>query len=134
MGSFTKEWYLRKLAEQSFCSQPCPASKDGHAVAGLEGSLHEEIQRYCDSNFPPWKVIHARMDKKSTIPNGAQDFTIFMPQGQVLCVECKSGTGKLSPEQLIWSKELAMLGHTVHVVRSMEEFIKLVETKERTHE
>jgi len=103
-------------------------------VAGLEGSLHEEIQRYCDSNFPPWKVIHARMDKKSTIPNGAQDFTIFMPQGQVLCVECKSGTGKLSPEQLIWSKELAMLGHTVHVVRSMEEFIKLVETKERTHE
>jgi len=53
-----------------------------------EVKLHEKIIAHCESQWPRWKFIHARTDRRSTIAVGCQDFTIFMPGG-VLCVECK---------------------------------------------
>jgi hypothetical protein len=44
----------------------------------------------------------------------------------MLLVECKTRLGKLSPEQLATQAWAAKLGHTVHVVRSMGEFLEVV--------
>lgn len=90
-----------------------------------EIDLHLEIIRFCDAQWPRWKVIRARSDIRSTIAVGAQDFTIFAP-GRVLCIECKGPGGKLSAEQLAWALEMQKLGHTVHLVESFEQFLKLI--------
>lgn len=91
-----------------------------------ELDLHNEIIKHCCAQFPQWKYIHANPTVKSTIQVGAQDFTIFLPGRRTLCIECKSKDGKVDPDQRIWHKEMQMLGHDVHVIRSMEEFLKLV--------
>lgn len=92
----------------------------------LEGDLHQQIIAYCNSQWPKWKYIHARMDKKSTIQKGAPDFVIFLP-GRVCCVECKRPGEKPTQEQLAWAKEMEMLQHKVHVVTSFEQFLNVVD-------
>jgi hypothetical protein len=94
-----------------------------------ERDLHDQIIDFCNSKFPRWKFIHARMDQKSTIGEGVSDFTIFMPRGQLLLVECKSSTGKISETQRDWIKEMELLGHSVHIVRSFNDFLKLCHTQ-----
>jgi hypothetical protein len=54
-----------------------------------ESDLHTDIREYCDKQWPRWKFIEARFGQRSTIAIGFQDFTIFLPNGKVLCVECK---------------------------------------------
>ncbi len=108
------------------------ADAAGEPVA-LESDLHESIMKYCDRQWPRWKYIRARMDKKSTMQVGCQDFTIFARVkidedygARVFCIECKARNEKPSPEQLAWHKEMEMVGFTVHVVRSMDEFLEVV--------
>lgn len=91
-----------------------------------ELDLHNDIIKHCRTHFPQWKYIHANPTVKSTISVGAQDFTIFLPGGRTLCIECKAKGGKVDPDQRIWHKEMQMLGHDVHVIRSMKDFLKLV--------
>ena len=111
---------VRRINPHLYPTQP--ASGDG-VISELP--LHDEIIRHCNSQCPRWKYIHARTDQKSTIGVGVHDFTIFLPGGRVLCIECKTRLGKLTPEQLAWKLEMEMLGHAVHVVRSFQEFIVL---------
>lgn len=94
-----------------------------------ESDLHDQIRKHCNAQFPKWKYIHCRMDKRSTVDKGASDFTIFMPEGKVLSVEVKTKTGKLSTEQHAWALEMKLLNHVVHVVRSMEEFLNICRTQ-----
>lgn len=90
--------------------------------ATREDKLQEEIVAWCDKQWPRWKVIRARMDKKSTIGNGIHDITVFGPYPLCVLVECKAKNGKRSKEQQIWAAEMRMLGWTVELVRSMDEF------------
>ena len=102
------------------------AKHRGHLDAPeTEAPLHNEIAAWCNAQWPKWKFIHARMDRKATIGEGVHDFTIYAPAGRVLNIECKSRTGKLSEEQRDWSHELERNGHAVHVVRTMAEFLQL---------
>jgi hypothetical protein len=117
---------------------PSPATSSPlvAAVTFVEGirnerKLHEAIIAHCDKQSPRWKYIHARMDKPSTIGLGAPDFVIFVPPNsemhrRVFCIECKRKGQKPTPEQLAWHKEMEMLGHRVHVVFSMEQFLEIV--------
>lgn len=91
------------------------------------GGLQEEIANYCNRQWPRWKFVQARADKRSTIAEGCQDFTIFASHGRTFLIECKAKDGKLSEAQRNWHKEMEMLSHTVFVVRSLEEFKLLVE-------
>ncbi len=94
-----------------------------------EMKLHDDIMSYCMSRSPRWMFIRARPDKRSTIAVGSPDFVIFLPCGKVLCVECKSKTGKWSGEQLAWREEMRMLGHELHECRSFDQFLSLCPTK-----
>jgi hypothetical protein len=113
------------LDMQRRVSKPTPAI--GREIKGKierELKLHDDIIRYCNAQWPRWKYIHARTDQRPTIAVGCQDFTIFAP-GRVLCIECKRADGKPDHDQLIWHKEMEMLGHTVHIVRSLSEFLEV---------
>jgi hypothetical protein len=105
--------------------------KIGSLSAGvpLEIPLHDDIIKFCNSQFPRWKFIHANPAVPSTIQKGCQDFTIFAP-GRVLCVECKARNEKPDSDQQIWHKEMEMNGYTVHVVRNMEQFLELTKENE----
>lgn len=92
-----------------------------------KGGLQEQIADWCRNQWPTWKVIQARPDRQSTIALGAQDFSIFAPGGRVFCIETKAAGKKQSKEQLIWAKQMEMLGHTVHLVYSFEEFLAIVQ-------
>ena len=91
-----------------------------------ERELHAQIIAHCNAQWPPWNAIHARMDKASTLEAGAPDFTIQLPAGRTLYVECKTKTGKLSEAQRNWAHMAKALGHTVHVVRSLADFLALL--------
>lgn len=93
---------------------------------GRDG-LHQKIIEHCDKQWPRWKYIHSRTDRKSTIGVGVHDFTVYLPKGRILNVECKAKDTKLTEEQAIWIKELEMLEHPVHIVRSLAEFIAIAE-------
>lgn len=103
-------------------SEPMPETEPKPKGIDSELGLHTDIIKFCLSQWPRWKYIHANPVTKSTIQKGCQDFTIFMPGGKTVCIECKDKYDKQRPDQLIWAKEMEMLGHTVYVVRSMEDF------------
>lgn len=92
----------------------------------MERDLHDQIIAFCNSQWPRWKFIHARMDQKSTVAPGAQDFTIFAPGGQCWCVECKKPGGKMTTEQLAWKKEMDLLGWNVATIYDYSGFLDLV--------
>lgn len=91
-----------------------------------ESKLHRQIIAHCAAQWPRWKTIHARMDKPSGIEVGAHDFTVFLPAGRTVCIECKKKDAKLSFEQMAWRTEMERLGHTVFIVRSFAEFLAVV--------
>jgi hypothetical protein len=124
MGISNAEFLALQARVAGNFKQPPPApSQDAVPV---EIPLHKDIIKFCDSQRPRWKYIHARTDRESTIAEGAQDFTIFMPGARVLCVECKSKTGKLDPAQVVWAHEMRTNGFTVEVVRSMADFMAVI--------
>jgi len=89
-----------------------------------ESKLHSQIMEFCDSQWPRWKYVHCRMDKKSTVAPGVHDLTIFGPHPLAILVECKKKDGKLSEAQLCWIAEMKMLNWDVHVVFSFSEFLE----------
>lgn len=134
MSQFSSSWLANYEARQQPVIRNGPAEPEQ-----LESTLHDKIMAYCDARWPRWKYIRCRMDRRSTIAVGAQDFTIFgqietqwadgpvrVKESKVWCVECKARNEKPDPEQLAWHKEMEMLGHKVHVVRSMEEFLEVI--------
>lgn len=89
-----------------------------------EDTLHDEIMAEC--NRRGWIAFHGSMAHRARRTSGEPDFHIYADRGRVFTIECKSRTGKLSTAQLgiiAWAKKL---GHTVHVVQSMAEFMEAI--------
>jgi hypothetical protein len=90
-----------------------------------ESKLHEEILGYCRSKG--WPVVHSRMDRPSTSSVGSPDFVVACDEGRTIWAEAKTGKGKLSTEQHAWIMALKSNGHKAGVVRSLQEFIELIQ-------
>jgi hypothetical protein len=118
-----KAWYLQHLAEQRAKSGSYNHVLPGECPAD-EMELHEEIILYCRNRG--WGFIRANPTKKSHITLGAPDFVILANLGRVHFIECKSATGKLRTEQLGFKIQAEMNGHIVHVVRTFDEFMEIV--------
>ena len=73
-----------------------------------------------------WAYISARPDQPSGIQVGAHDVTIFADGGRVFCFELKDREGKLSAHQRAWAALMAHNGHTVYVVRSLNEVVDVM--------
>jgi len=89
-----------------------------------EEELHAQIRAECRKHG--WYLFGTRMDKKSTMTRGAPDFVVVDSKGVFWCIEAKTRTGKLSVHQRAAAAHLRKLGVTVHVVRSLAEFIEVV--------
>ncbi len=89
-----------------------------------ESDLHNQIIDYCKSKG--WQYLHGSMAHRSRRTLGEPDFLVLADRGRLLMVECKTKTGKLSMEQQGFIAHAAKNGHVVHVVKSMEEFVKLL--------
>ena len=112
---------LRRLNPHLFGPRGRPPMGE---VAGVprEAELHEEIFDECRRRG--WIALHGSMAERTCRTLGEPDFVILADGGRVLLVECKSRSGKLSPAQAALKHHAEKLGHTVQVVRSMEEFLE----------
>lgn len=88
-----------------------------------EACLHEEIFDECRRRG--WIALHGSMAERTCRTLGEPDFVILADGGRVLFVECKTKTGKLSPAQTALKFHAEKLGHTVHVVRSLDQFLEV---------
>jgi hypothetical protein len=120
LGDIIPNDALRHLNPHLFSTRPAT----GTCGVPRESDLHEEIFDECRRRS--WIALHGSMAERTCRTLGEPDFVILADGGRVLFVECKSRTGKLSPAQAALQHHAAKLGHTVHVVRSLEEFLKLV--------
>ena len=112
---------LRRLNPHLFAPAVRPPLGAGSAC---EASLHEEIFDECRARG--WIALHGSMAERTCRTLGEPDFTILAEAGRVLFVECKTRTGKLSPAQAALKFHAEKLGHTIHVVRSLEEFRQIL--------
>ena len=96
--------------------------------AGQEAGLHRQILDWCRDNH--CAVIHSHMHRKSSQTPGSPDFAIAAPGGRTLWVECKTKAGKVDEEQRVWHFLAERHEHTVHVVRSFEEFLSVIRDQE----
>lgn len=88
-----------------------------------EVTLHHEILDYCRRHRHA--CFHGSMASRTHRTPGEPDFCV-VAHGQILLVECKTRTGKLSEEQMAVAKLVEMNGHRVHVVRHFREFLNLL--------
>lgn len=98
--------------------------RDGVGQPTDEAALHNQILDECARRG--WIAVHSRMDRATTTAKGVCDFLIIRDSGKVLLVECKSKTGKLTIEQQGFIAWCYKLQHTVHVVRSFQEFLEII--------
>ena len=114
-------------ARTQYPQESVPPPQSGHvAIApGTERDLHDQIIAHCRDNG--WYYVHSRMDQRTTIKVGCPDFIIALPHGKVLWIECKTKTGKLSEQQAGAIYALNALDHDVYVIRSMTEFLAVLE-------
>ena len=110
--------------EAKISAKKKPAQADGDPVK-IESVLMDKIIEDCGSRWPQWVCLWARRDKKSTLPVGCHDLTIFCQFPNVILIEGKARNEKPDKDQLIWHKRLEMLGWTVHVVRDWATWKKI---------
>lgn len=89
-----------------------------------EKEIHRLILLEC--NRRGFLALHGSMAHRTFRTIGEPDITILMPAGRVLFVEAKTRSGRISEEQEAFARRAQLLGHTVHIVRSFEEFIQLL--------
>ena len=114
---------LRRLNPHLFSVQrPEVGGRTEHI--SREAELHEQVFAECRRRG--WIALHGSMAERTCRTLGEPDFVILADGGRVLFVECKSRSGKLSPAQAALKFHAEKLGHAVHVVRSLQDFLKLL--------
>jgi hypothetical protein len=66
-------------------------------------------------------------------PAGVPDRLLMMPGGHVVFVEMKTAKGLVMPGQKLFLKELSRMKVPWRVIRSIDEFVALLDQLERTH-
>jgi hypothetical protein len=84
--------------------------------------LHRKIQKVCEERG--WIALHGSTAHRAMRTVGEWDFVIIADHSRVFLVECKTATGKLTPEQRALHSQAYSLGHAPMVVRSIEEFLE----------
>lgn len=93
-----------------------------HQYRGLYFAVQNENAR-TDSNASTGAIR-----KAMGVVKGVSDTLMFVPRGKWhgLCVEFKSNIGRQSPAQIEWQFKVEQQGYRYEVVRSLEEFKKLI--------
>jgi hypothetical protein len=92
--------------------------------AGQEWKLQEQIREECGRRG--WVVLTGSMANRTSRTLGEPDFVIAADRGRTFFIEAKTKVGKLSLEQQAMFAHLTKLGHIPAVVRSLDEFLKVI--------
>lgn len=57
---------------------------------------------------------------------GTPDVEVMLSGGRVVWLELKTATGRVTPTQAAWHERARAMGHTVHVVRTVDEAMAAV--------
>lgn len=88
-----------------------------------ESDLHASIMDECKRRG--WLAFHGSMAHRAMRTIGEPDFTILADKGRVFFIEAKSKTGKLRPEQIGLAMMAEKLGHKIHCIRSLKDFLEI---------
>lgn len=117
--------YADFLAMQARCAPKRNEEIANDAVgAGEEDQLHMDIMAECRRRG--WIALHGSMAHRARRTVGEPDLHVLGDAGRSWLVECKTKHSKLSPAQFAMQHHAAKLGHTIHIVRSMREFLEVV--------
>ena len=118
--------------EEILTRQAARSRERGHPVpedaVDRESKLHDQISAWCRGQVPAPAVIHSRMDRATGFTPGTPDFVLLW-RGRCILAECKEATGKVSPAQAVWHHLAEVNGFPVSIVRSMSEFLAIVNQK-----
>ncbi len=78
------------------------------------------------SNGPVLHQLGGKMVMKKSNIKGFPDMAGVFPNGRLWCIELKTPTGRLSPEQTDWITRLNMSGAMAVVLRSKEEIAEFI--------
>ena len=70
--------------------------------------------------------IKGAMNKAMGVIAGVADMCYLKPEGKTCWIEWKTDIGRQSPQQVTFEKLCRSLGHEYHIVRSEEEFLKII--------
>jgi hypothetical protein len=124
MGSISRLAFQQMLARLEASNSRISRVAKAPDSVEEEADLHAQIIDYCRSKG--WGYIHGRMDRRSTVTEGSPDFVICADSGRVFFVEAKSKDGKVSVKQQAWIAQAKRNGHTVHVLRSVQELNDII--------
>ncbi len=97
-------------------------------------------ERALQDEFEQWLRLHgylfhrAPMHTRSLLPLGHPDFTIYAANGRTVLIEYKTATGKLSPDQIDYHRQLQERGHAVFTSRSLQFSIDCLRAVEAKHQ
>jgi hypothetical protein len=121
ISQFEYEQMVARTRRGKFNAKVPPTEADD----GPEADLHQAILDECARRR--FLVFHGSMAHKAMRSPGEPDFHVFGSKGRFWMIECKTRTAKLSPDQLGVKLLAEINGHTVHVVRSFEQFLTLID-------
>lgn len=82
--------------------------------------LHNGIYCWRNNNTPQYDA-KLGMYRAFNGKRGVGDILGILPSGRFLSVECKSSTGKVSPDQILFAKMGTAIGGLCVVVHSLDE-------------
>ena len=127
-AGFTTAWYANWQARLNTPPHRRQGGQDEPPGVEREiAGLHDPIIAECKRRG--WKYVHSDPTRRTTIGEGVCDFIIYADRGRMFHVECKRKGGKLSLEQQAFIAWVGKLGHTVHVITTMTEFMAIVGEK-----
>ena len=119
-AELTTAWLMNHLARKAAAQ----AAADPDSSIKNEAALHELIIVECRRRR--WQFLHGAMSERTSRTLGEPDFIILADAGRVFFVECKTRTGKLSREQQAFKVGAEFNGHTIHIVRSFNDFLNIL--------
>lgn len=103
-----------------YCRRQSTAPKVDSAGEEKESDLHEYVASRCRAQG--WLFFRGSMAHRTHRTLGEPDFIVAAERGVALFVECKSRTGKVTPEQHAVIAHANRLGHSASVISSREEW------------
>jgi hypothetical protein len=103
----------------------------------MENKIQNEIVLWWNENKPTQRkmlfavnnnshnAIKGAMMKSLGVVNGVSDLILVLPN-KVLFIEIKTATGKQSPHQIEFQKQIESNGFEYHIIKSLIEFKTLI--------
>lgn len=127
MARMTQAEYTAWMAKQALKMLPAERLARGAATPdGKEHGLHAQIKDECQRRG--WIALHGSMAHRAHRTVGEPDFVIIANDGRTYLIEAKTRTKKPTTEQralIAWARKL---GHLAAVVRSLTEFLEIIES------